>query len=392
MKKRIVILLIIALFIAYFPVDYVTAKAEGEEQSEQNFESVTDELIDKLEIGSLDKYLAELISPFAENGGAVKFIKSYLNGKAADCKTVTEYVFSLLFAGMKEQLPTFISLFALIIFLSLLKLIAPDGNNDVCELGNFAIYTVIICIITGVVYGTISKAEAVLNKISNLTEAVYPFLMTLTIACGAENAATSVTPTALFISNTVISIVKNVFFPIVIFMLIISIVSNLNQNLKLKNLSRFLETFLKWGIGLFATIFSLFLGLNGINARALDGLGFKTAKYTVGSTLPLVGGIVGDGLNMIIASAAIIKNALGTLAVVTVFSVVIIPIVEMIVLTLCLKLIAAVTEPFSDGRVSGVISGGVTVINYIIAALIIVAFMYIITFIAIICCAQYILY
>ena len=333
-----------------------------------------------------------MISPFAESGGAVGFVKSCLNGKAADYKTVTEYIFSLLFAGIKEQLPTFISLFALIVFLSLLKLIAPDGNNDVCELGNFAIYTVIICIITGVVYGTISKAEAVLDKISGVTEAVYPILMTLTIACGAENAATSVTPAALFISNTVISIVKNVFFPTVVFMLIISVVSNLNRNIKLKNLSGFLETFLKWGIGLFATVFSLFLGLNGINARALDGLGFKTAKYTVGSTIPLVGGIVGDGLNMIIASAAIIKNALGTLAVVTVFSVVIIPIVEMIVLTFCLKLISAVTEPFSDGRTGGFISGGITVINYVVAALVIVAFMYIITFIAIIGCAEYILY
>ena len=139
-------------------------------------------------------------------------------------------------------------------------------------------------------------------------------------------------------------------------------------------------------------MFSLFLGLNGINARALDGLGFKTAKYTVGSTIPLVGGIVGDGLNMIIASAAIIKNALGTLAVVTVFSVVIIPIVEMIVLTFCLKLISAVTEPFSDGRTGGFSSGGITVINYVVAALVIVAFMYIITFIAIIGCAEYILY
>lgn len=392
MKNRIVILFIIALFIVCFPTNYVTANAEGEEYPEQNTESVTDELIDKLEIESLDAYLTELISPFAESGGAVGFVKSCLNGKATDYKTVTEYIFSLLFAGVKEQLPTFISLFALIVFLSLLKLIAPDGNNDVCELGNFAIYTVIICIITGVVYGTISKAEAVLDKISGVTEAVYPILMTLTIACGAENAATSVTPAALFISNTVISIVKNVFFPTVVFMLIISVVSNLNRNIKLKNLSGFLETFLKWGIGLFATVFSLFLGLNGINARALDGLGFKTAKYTVGSTIPLVGGIVGDGLNMIIASAAIIKNALGTLAVVTVFSVVIIPIVEMIVLTFCLKLISAVTEPFSDGRTGGFISGGITVINYVVAALVIVAFMYIITFIAIIGCAEYILY
>ena len=84
MKNRLVILFIIALFIVYFPTNYVTANADGEEYSEQNTESVTDELIDKLEIESLDAYLTELISPFAESGGAVGFVKSCLNGKAAD--------------------------------------------------------------------------------------------------------------------------------------------------------------------------------------------------------------------------------------------------------------------------------------------------------------------
>ena len=55
-----------------------------------------------------------------------------------------------------------------------------------------------------------------------------------------------------------------------------------------------------------------------------------------------------------------------------------------------LKLIAAVTEPFSDGRTGEFISGGISVINFIIAALVIVTFMYVVTFVAVIGCTRYI--
>ena len=93
---------------------------------------------------------------------------------------------------------------------------------------------------------------------------------------------------------------------------------------------------------------------------------------------------------MLIASAAIIKNAFGMLAVFVIFSIAIIPIIETIVLSLVLKLIAAITEPFSDPRIGEFISGGITVINFVVAALVVVSFMYIISFVAIIGCAGYI--
>ena len=84
---------------------------------------------------------------------------------------------------------------------------------------------------------------------------------------------------------------------------------------------------MKWAIGLFTVVFSFFLGLNGLNSGYLDGLGYKTAKYALGTTLPLVGSVVGEGMNLIVASAAIIKNALGALTVLIVFSVAVIPII-----------------------------------------------------------------
>ncbi len=389
MKNKIVI--IIAAFILLFSTNYEIAKAEGTEgKQNQGFEKTVEEIFDGLNTKDIEKYLGELIPIFGERGGLKDFVKSVMSGKAENYDSVFKYLLSIVSYGFKEKLPSFISLFILIVFASLVKLLSPsDKPRGVSELANYAIYTAIICIVSGVVYGIISDAENTLEKMSRFTEVVYPLVLTLTIACGANNSAETVTPTALFVSDTVIIIVKNFVFPVIIFMLVVAIASNLNNSIKLKGLFGFLSSFMKWGIGLFTVVFSMFLGINVLNSKALDGLGYKTAKYAVGSTLPLVGGVVGEGLNLMIASAAIIKNAFGMLAVFVVFSIAIVPIIETIILSLVLKLIAAVTEPFSDPRISEFISGGITVINFVVAALVIVSFMYIISFVAIIGCAGY---
>ena len=393
MKKKIIIYLIIPLFILLFSTNYVHAKADSVNDNAGNadeIESIADEIYNGLDTSEIEKYLADLIPPFASGGSLKDFIKRMIKSESENYETLFDYLISLVTSAFREQLPAFVSLFVLIVFASLLKIFAPSDKSGAGELANYAIFTAIICIVAGVVYGTIAKAESTLDKLSGFIEAVYPIVMTLTVACGATNSSLTVTPAALFVSNTVIVLVKNVFFPIIVFMFVASIVSNLNKSIKLKNLFGFLSTFMKWTIGLFTVVFSFFLGLNGLNSGYLDGLGYKTAKYALGTTLPLVGSVVGEGMNMIVASAAIIKNALGALTVLIVFSVAVIPIIEIIVLTLVLKLIAAVTEPFSDGRTGEFISGGISVINFVIAALVIVTFMYIVTFVAVIGCTGYV--
>ncbi|MCI6734578.1 MAG: stage III sporulation protein AE [Clostridia bacterium] len=393
MKKKIIIFLIIPLFILLFSTNYVYAKADSIIDNAGNadeIESIADEIYNGLDTSEIEKYLADLIPPFASGGSLKDFIKRMIKSESENYETLFDYLISLVTSAFREQLPAFVSLFVLIVFASLLKIFAPSDKSGAGELANYAIFTAIICIVAGVVYGTIAKAESTLDKLSGFIEAVYPIVMTLTVACGATNSSLTVTPAALFVSNTVIVLVKNVFFPIIVFMFVASIVSNLNKSIKLKNLFGFLSTFMKWAIGLFTVVFSFFLGLNGLNSGYLDGLGYKTAKYALGTTLPLVGSVVGEGMNLIVASAAIIKNALGALTVLIVFSVAVIPIIEIIVLTLVLKLIAAVTEPFSDGRTGEFISGGISVINFVIAALVIVTFMYIVTFVAVIGCTGYV--
>lgn len=393
MKFKLVIIFIISVFIMSFGNNYVFAKAESttnERGEEKSIDEITDEILNEIDAEEIEKYFDELIAPFAKSGGLKDFIKAITNGETGSFKDIASYLGYLLSYGFKEQLPSFVSLFALILFSSLLKLIKPsDKSGGAGDLACFAVFTAIVCMVSVIIYGTVSKAGNVIDKMAGFTEAVYPVVLSLTVVCGAGNSAANVTPAALFISDTVIILVKTFIFPIIVFMFVTSIISNLNKSIKLKNLFVFLSGFMKWAIGLFTAVFSLFLGLNGLNSVNLDGLGFKTAKYTMGSAIPFVGGVVGDGLNIMISSAAIIKNAFGTLAVFMVFSVTVVPVFEIIILTLVLRLIAAITEPFSDPRIGEFISGGITVINFVVASLIAVSFMYLITFVAVISCTQY---
>ena len=393
MKSKFGIILIIAVFITNFGINYTFAKADSTSENRnesENIEEITDDILNGIDTGELEKYLDDLIAPFAKSGGLKGFIKTLIGGETESFQDIASYLGYLLSYGFKEQLPSFISLFALILFASLLKFLKPsDKSGGAGELADFAIFTAIVCIVSGVICGTISKAEKTVDKMAAFTEAIYPIVLSLTVVCGANNSAANVTPAALFVSDTVIILVKTMIFPTIVFMFVVSVVSNLNKSIKLKSLFAFLSGFMKWAIGLFTVVFSLFLGLNGLNSANLDGLGFKTAKYTMGSTIPFVGGVVGDGLNIMISSAAIIKNAFGALAVFIVFSVTIVPVLEIIALTLVLRFIAAITEPFSDPRIGEFVSCGVAVINFAVAALIAVSFMYLITFVAVIGCTQY---
>ena len=169
MKKKIIIFLIIPLFILLFSTNYVYAKADSIIDNAGNadeIESIADEIYNGLDTSEIEKYLADLIPPFASGGSLKDFIKRMIKSESENYETLFDYLISLVTSAFREQLPAFVSLFVLIVFASLLKIFAPSDKSGAGELANYAIFTAIICIVAGVVYVTIAKAESTLDKLS----------------------------------------------------------------------------------------------------------------------------------------------------------------------------------------------------------------------------------
>jgi stage III sporulation protein AE len=128
-----------------------------------------------------------------------------------------------------------------------------------------------------------------------------------------------------------------------------------------------------------ATIFGVFISVQGITSACHDGISFKIAKYTISNSVPIVGGFVKDGFELVILTSVLLKNAIGVISVFVLFSIVLSPIAYMIVFSLLLKFTAALTENVADIRISNFCTNISKCITYLCASVILVGFMLLIT-------------
>jgi stage III sporulation protein AE len=177
--------------------------------------------------------------------------------------------------------------------------------------------------------------------------------------------------------------------PIFIFMLIFTIISNLTSTVKLDKFTKFLGSTFKWILGGVFTIFMAFLAIQGITASTYDGVSIRTAKYAIRSYVPLLGGYLSEGFDVIMASSVLIKNAIGASGLLLMFTMIISPIVQIVVFSLILKLAAAILEPLTDSRISEFIYSISKTLTLLVVLILGVAFMYLITIGLIMCTANH---
>ena len=159
----------------------------------------------------------------------------------------------------------------------------------------------------------------------------------------------------------------------------------MNPEVKLHNFTAFFSGVIKWGLGLLLAAFSVFLTVQGITSATYDGISLKAARYALGNSIPMVGGFLSGGLDLVLAGSVLIKNSVGMCGILLLLLVIAVPLIQLVVYNLFLKLTAAVTEPIGAEGISGVLSSLSGAVNYFIAGLLAVGFMYFVTILLLIC-------
>ena len=129
-------------------------------------------------------------------------------------------------------------------------------------------------------------------------------------------------------------------------------------------------------IGITLAIFSIFITVQSTGASLFDGIFFKATKYLVGSSVPIVGNFLSAGGDMIVAAGSVIKSSVGMLGIVLLIIEVAPPIILFAAFSLILKFVAAVVQPIGEGTLFLLFSDLAGDIEYFIAGLCTVAFMY----------------
>ncbi len=388
MKKYCLIFLCLVFFVL-FPfilsdnsngVVYCDDEMSYSEIEEVIQESVNSQLGD-LDFSDFEELLNQLgddEKQFFGSASIIDKINQIISGEFANNQqSIWSAILNLIFDDVLSFLPLISVVIAISVTFSLVSSTKPTGKTkSLGDVIHFVCYGTIIIILVTCTVSMINLTSNTIQSIKAQMDISFPILLTVMTAIGGMVSVGVYQPAVAVLSGTITNIFTAVLMPIFIFRLVFSIISNLSNNVKLEKFASFFSSAFKWIIGSVFTIFSAFLAIQGIIAGSVDGISFRTAKYAIKNTIPLLGSYISDGLNLIVASSVLIKNSVGACGLLLLFATIIVPVVKLVVFMFSLKLASAILEPITDSRITNFISMLAKSISLLIVIIIGCAFMY----------------
>ncbi len=385
-KRRIRIMIVwVVLLLIVAGNMFADTFAEGSEDLNGSME----EVIDHLDTEELQEYLDSLTQEQREAFGSnfAEKLKSLITG---DFSMDYGSIFSSLSGIFFDQISGLLPVFCVICAVSVLCGILGRFKSSFAERGTskmifFVGYSAVLVLILTSLSGIVQDCGSTVHSLQVQMQAIFPVLLTLIATSGGSVSVAVYQPAVLFLSEIIVDIVAGIVFPLAAMICVLNMVGNMSQEIKLKNFSNLFASVIKWVLGLSLAAFTVFLTVQGITSATYDGLSFKAAKYAVSNTVPIIGGFLGSGFDLVIAGSVLIKNSVGSCGIFLLVIVLIVPLVQLIAYNLFLKLAAAVTEPIGDAGISNFLSSLSGTVNYFTAGLLAVGFMYFITVLLLIC-------
>lgn len=357
------------------------AESEGEESILEELRANTDSAINILDLDVFEDFLNSLdteqqdLLPFSD---LKEFIKDLTEGKIDN---FFESFMSIILKSIGKYFVGFLPSLITILTVSMLKsmlsgMTSPFLKTGTNEIVHIVCYGVIVVVLASSVVSIVSTTLSTIKNISAFAEGVFPVLLTLLASLGATTGVATYQPMMAVLGGGVISIISKVILPAFIACVVFSMVGNLSKNVKLTKMSKMFKSVSSWLIGIVFGLYGTFLTAGGISGGVMDRVGYNAAKFALSSYVPILGGYLSDGFDLISASLLIVKNAFGYTAVIVLGAVVVFPLLRIVAFIFSVRLCSAIAEPMGDERVSNMLSSVADNCGLLISALAGVAFMF----------------
>ena len=363
-----------------FAEDSTISDEEKIEEAEKELEEKIEENLNELDLNELEIYLNEINERYS---GLFDFnIKSMLaeiiegnfeNGP----KEIFEYMLNLMFGNILNMLPIFLSVIVISLLCGMLSNLSSGFiRQQTSNIINFICYAAVIVLIMGVVVDLIKNTANLINDLTGFMNAVFPVLLTLMAALGGVVSVSVYQPLMLILSTTITGIISSLVLPLFIGTIIFTIIGNLSDSVRLGKLTKVFKSTGEWVLGIIFSVFLTFLSIQGITGATADGITLKSAKFAISSYVPILGGYLSDGFDLMLASMVLIKNSLGLTVVIILLGIIILPLMQVIMFSLCLKITSAIIEPVSGKRISNFLYDLSKNFTIVIAAVLGIAFLF----------------
>lgn len=379
-KRYIIIIMLILTTLVVLPTSIVVAEGESEKLQQQVEAQVDDIDFSDLENITVENDSLEIVGSFKD------IVNNLINGNYTDdTNTLVGKILNAIFKEILNIIPIMLLIVAVAIMANLVEAFKPVENKAISDLIHFVCVSVVVVLIVSVFKKMYISTTTCVNSLSNQMAALFPIMLTLLTAMGSVVSASIYQPVVAVLTTGVSAVFKKVLYPIFLVSFLFVILGNLSTKVKLNKFTSFLGSCFKWIVGFVFTMFAGFLTIKGISAGRYDTISLKATRFAMKSYVPIIGGYLSDGLDYVMLSSTVIKNAVGVAGMLLVFSTIIMPIISLVVFKLALQLVAGVLEPIGDSRLSKLCEDISKILIYPIVIILSMAFMYLISVSLVLC-------
>ncbi len=310
---------------------------------------------------------------------AGELIASYALGEGDIGENLLQGLWEAAVAAVRQGIASLGTVIGVALLIGLLDALLGEGQGSVKEIASFLCYGVCVAVLSGVMAAQLSLAAGAIGDICRLLEAFAPLLATLLSAVGATASAGMAQPLFIFLSGTVAKTVQGLLLPAVMSAGVLHIVGALTGRKQLDHMAGAIKSFAKWMIGGITTVFLSSMALRGMSVGGADSISFRTMKYALDKSLPLVGGVVAGSLDSVRGCTLLIKNAAGIAAVFIALGMVLTPLLRLAGMNLAFRITAALCAQLSDERMPKLLGDLADICRYMFACVAAVALMYVLT-------------
>lgn len=384
-RKSGIVLRLLILLLAVFAVFFfgggakkVNASTPEETAALEELERNVEDLLASLDTEELQNYL-DTLSQF--KGVTVKEkLTSLITGDfALDYDSLGQAVLGLVWDEARTMMPAFAVILAVALLCGILNSVKNGFlQSTMSDIINFVGYISVGAVVLSCLIGVLTTGFEAVNGMRKQMEIVYPLLLTLMAASGGAVSVAVYRPAVAFMSGAISELFSAVVMPASVVVIVLAFVGNLSKDVRTEKLGDLFKSVNKWLIGLTLGLFGLFLSVQGITSAQYDGMSLRAAKYVISGSVPIVGGFLSGGVEIVVAGSVLIKNALGSFAVFLLFGTILRPVLLFAAFQLFLRLSAAATEPVG-GKISAFLTRLANDAGFFLAGLLCVAFLYFLT-------------
>lgn len=362
MKKILLSIIISALFI--IPV---SAAETQEEFYRQQYElSGADEISD---------YLPEDTEEYLQKKGIDLENEDWIS--AVTPENVFMHIFSFLKSGAKLPFAAGAVILAVILISATLTANEIGGSNSAV-----ALYAAVVALVAAIAAPVFSVITASVDAMKGCAVFMISFVpIFAVIVASAGGAATSISMSTLLLGAAqAVNYVSNfIVMPLMSGYLAISLSSSVSPIISKSGIADGIKRLAFWIMSLISTVFIGVLSIQTAVSASADSLSVRTAKFIVGSAVPVAGTALSEALTTVTASMGMLRTTVGIYAVIASATIFLPLLAELLLWRLVLTLTSCVADLFSVSKISSLLKSVDAAMSVLIGIILLTAAMFIIS-------------